>query len=736
MVAIGLAATLLGVAQAAHEYAPSTWIERDGRFYVNVNVTLAERGSVVQDELAASWYEGGLGWNENLDAAWSNLALGRDGVHLPKHPILMPVLSTPLFWAFGLFGTLLFNLAMFGLAGAATFAFARRFGATSGAAVATLGLLLATSIREYAYDYHVDVLILALFALGVALALGRRGWIAGLAIGAAVMLRPTTLLWLPSVALLVADRRDWLTLRRALITGTAMIGVIALTNWWLFGAPWWSGYNRTIVVVDGVAQLADHSNAFGVPWGDGLRALWSGPWGVSHRLTFAAFALPGLAILARRRPLVALASALGVGLSVLVFARYEWYGDRFLWPSALLLTPAIALTFDAAAKLLRRLRGLRVPILAALAAPALSLMTLGSAPPEASHAAAALATAALAFGLTLTALRTTRSELAALAPLSFVLLPGVRERLLEGGPDLWVATCVALALGVKRPLLAFTFAALAGAAAVMSPALDGTLADPPLLLVVPAALALPLLGKRAWLLAPLALLLVPRVVGIGEGQIPLFALALLCVPFPIGFDRLATWAMAAWRAVGVKGRLGAAAAALALLFVIGLVPRLSDAPLRLASYRGVREARVFLDDIPCDFLAWEHLNWECATHDRGVHDEVGLATSQPLHVGGVEARMLLLSASGMRSRTITWEGVRASDALTLEYAIPDELGGGGTLDVEVNGEALRSISLPDQPGRHRVSVPTPEHAGEPVSLTLRLHGPRAAVLVDGGFGDR
>ena len=76
-VSLGIAMLLLVVAEAASLYVPSTWIQRDGRFYTNVNVTLVEDGSVDQSEWARSWYERDLGWNRSLDAAWSNVALVR-----------------------------------------------------------------------------------------------------------------------------------------------------------------------------------------------------------------------------------------------------------------------------------------------------------------------------------------------------------------------------------------------------------------------------------------------------------------------------------------------------------------------------------------------------------------------------------------------------------------------------------------------------------------------------------
>ena len=46
LLAVGLVVFVLAVAEAAVRYTPSTWIQRDGRFYTNVNVTLVEDGSV------------------------------------------------------------------------------------------------------------------------------------------------------------------------------------------------------------------------------------------------------------------------------------------------------------------------------------------------------------------------------------------------------------------------------------------------------------------------------------------------------------------------------------------------------------------------------------------------------------------------------------------------------------------------------------------------------------------
>lgn len=750
--AVGLCALVLTLAEVAVRYVPHTWIQRDGRFYTNVNVTLTERLSVDQSEFCASWYEGKLGWNRNLDAGWSNVALGRDGKRLPKHPIWMPLLSTPLFWAFGLHGTLIFNVLLIGLVAVGAFAVARRHASTSAAALAALALPLATGVRDHAYDYHVDVLMLALFVGGMALMQARRGLWAGVLIGVTVMLRPTALLWVPALALILAAERDWRTLRAALFGGAIPLAILAAANSWLYGMPWWSGYNRVLVVVDGQPQIAEVTNWFSVPLDEGLENLWQGPYGVRHRLTFMAAALPGLLILFRRKPGYAVPAAFTALGSVLLFATYVWYGSRFLWPSCALLVPALAVTFDEVEKRLRRRPEWRASLVAAFGA--LTLLVLHSSffgPLSAHHAAGSLGElalhvalfAALAFGLARAAQRTGAGSLAIVAPLALVMLPTVRERVLAGGPDLVMAAFVSLAIGVRRPWLSFLFAIVAGLAGLkgfdpeasqpLSTLFTQAEGRPFAILLVLALVSLPLLGRRAFLLSPLFLLALPGVTSIGDGW-PLFALALLVLPLPILTLVVAKKVVSAWRNTGTHGRALALGAIAAALFVCGLVPRLSSEPFRIASYAGVRRAQVSVGNVPCDFLAWEHLNWECAGLDYGVHGQSGLSTSQPLHVGGKKAPLFLISTVG-RARTVRWKGIPATETLLLRWAVPDEMGGGGRLLVRIDGEELSRIELSHLPDGtiHETHFDTRRYAGREVALELEMRTPGRGVLVDGGF---
>lgn len=724
---VGLAGLLLTLVDVVPRYVPHTWIQRDGRFYTNVNVTLVEGLSLDQGEFAASWYEGKLGWNRNLNADWSNVALGRGGVHLPKHPVLLPILSTPLFWAFGLPGTLAFNVLLFGLLVGVSFAVARRYATTPAAAAAALAAILGSGLRLYTYDYHVDVLNLLLFVAAFELLHQRRGALAGALLGLTVALKPTGLMWLPSLAILLLGRRDRRTLLYGLAGGTAVLLAFGVVNTWLFGRPWWAGYNRTLVVVNGVPQVTANIDAFDVPWREGIRTLWEGPWGIRHRLPLFGLSALGLVALARRRPAYVVAAVLGTALSIVVFARYRWFGDRFLWPSAALLLPALAAAFDLGGRWLGpRRRPLLVAALAAMALAGLHGLVgpgaterladggraLGLRVLEAGVLAAATALAAMRLaGRARTpapprALALQRPPPAgaprrpvvpwgggagawgAVAAVGLLLLPGVLDRLLGGG------TAVYVALGVV--LLA---------------------------------------AARWWLAAPVVLALLALGWGADQGPVPLHALAALATVAPALLGSVGGALADLWRASRWPERGAVAAAALLLLGAIGAGRRLDPGPFRLASYRGVRTATVHLGTIPCDFLAWEHLNWECATFDRGVHGETGLATSQPLHVAGQEKRLLLISTQRGRPRTARWEDLDGGRALELEYAVADELPGGGELEVRVDDRALATIELPPGPdGRvHRRTLPLPEGTGPTVDLELELRGSRAAVGVDGRF---
>lgn len=344
--AMGIVVGAIVVAHVAERYHPNTWIFRDGRFYVNVNEGIVD-GLTLEDRYAHSWYDGRLGWNHELPPSFSNVALGRQGQYYSFRPWLLPVLSTPLYFAFGLLGVLLFNVLLFPIIAFCAFRVCREFTSDLPAAVGTVLFVFTAGTVHFQYDYSVDILLLAMLAVASAGAVERGGgWLVGVCFGAAVLLKPTTLLCAPVVALLMARRGDRATLGRAVLGAGAVLGVGGLMNWHMFGRPWWFGYNRVLAVSGGEPVVFDDIDAFDTPLREGLREMWQGPWAVRYRWTAFALFVPGALAMARARPSYFLVGGAVVAANVVTFARFHYSDDRFLIPAAFVLLPCLALTVD------------------------------------------------------------------------------------------------------------------------------------------------------------------------------------------------------------------------------------------------------------------------------------------------------------------------------------------------------------------------------------------------------
>ncbi len=821
--AIAFFAFLAATASVAVQLAPNTWMFRDGRFYANVTTTIAEDLTLEQHRFAASWYSGTLGWNRDLDPGWSNVAIGRNGEHWPKHPYVLPVLASPLYFAIGLPATLLFNLLMYGVIAAGLFRFARAYAEPESAAISVALFVFATIVVGSAYDFSTDVLMLALFSQGLAAVKERRGAWAGVAMGLCVMIKPTALMLLPSLVLLFFERTDARggppdrartrrELARSLVGGTIVLALFALANTWMYGRPWWSGYNRTLVTDDGVPSLASHTDSFSVPFEQGLERVLYGDYGLVAAFGVLVASVPGLVVLLRERPRAAIAALSGVALSLVVFSRYVYEGHRFHWPALALLVPAIATSLAWVGRRQPRPieRGPRVVrasdgVLVGLAALGATMFTvIGSArgrlgggawvdalldalPENVSPEIAPFLVIALHGALAGVLVGAVASmmdgphALRAAAVLVPFGVPEVRLGFQQGGAALAVTALFALAcaLLVRRARVVGDRAALrsgVGVAALIVGALGfAVLAWPhdaggasllaalreswwsrsearalwPML--VPGVLGAVTLAVelaegrgRALGLAPLSILVVGigACAGLGASLVTAVALAFVLLA-ALSLPFLAWLARVVGRGDFDARRLGTwAAIALGLCLGVGLARRVEarSEPFRIASDEAVRSALVFLDvpglgEVPCDFLAWEHMSWECATFDRGTHGEVGLAVDEPAHLGGGVTRALLLP-SGVRGerRRVVWPSVRAGRELTIRWAIPDGHRGTGVLVVRVDDRERGRVELPIAPtGRFETLRIETSDVGETARLELEVLDTRGqgVVVIDG-----
>jgi len=181
------------------------------------------------------------------------------------------------------------------------------------------------------------------------------------------------------------------------------------------------------------------------------------------------------------------------------------------------------------------------------------------------------------------------------------------------------------------------------------------------------------------------------------------------------------------------------------LLVAGVVARVGEAtaPFRIASDRELRYADVHLGRFPCDFLAWEHLSWECSHFDHGVFEEVGLVVSEGIRVGGRRVRMLNVPVGGSgQRRTVKWRHVEIGRVLRLAYAVPDLQRGGIHVDVRIDGAIADAFDVPRQPDRriHSRRVDTRRWAGRRARLSIEVaptpgHFGGGTVAIDGSFHD-
>ena len=337
---------------AYRQYSPNRWLYRDGSFYFNTVRGLVEHGSLDQSHLhPRSWFNGRLGWNYNLTDDWSNVSVGRDGqTWYPKHPLLMPILSVPFYLAFGDVGTLIFNVLCGSLAALLAAELAAAFATRWVASLIGLGTGAVPLIVREAYGFNNDLFYTTL-VLGAAVCLANRQMVrAGLLAGFAVFAKITNVFFLVPFGIWVLSTRDRRLILRFAAACSVGLFVTALTNWWLFGAPWITAYHRVLVVHNGQQEIQPHTRLFHRDFWPGLRALWGwpehgDPQGRGLMAVFPAYlpALLGTGFLAARKRFVpAIVFALALVWPLFFFAKYDWYRDDFCDPIYFLCAAPLA----------------------------------------------------------------------------------------------------------------------------------------------------------------------------------------------------------------------------------------------------------------------------------------------------------------------------------------------------------------------------------------------------------
>lgn len=357
LVFVAIAAWLAVIGAA--RYQPNTFLFRDGSFYAQTNRAIATGLTLRQEAYQpASWYDGSLPWYRNVDDAWSNLSVGRDGAWYPKHSYVMPILATPFYLVSGPAGLLVFNLVALGLALFSGYLLAARWVAPVPAAVAVLAVLTTPLVPYLAYSYSHDVLCATLTAGGLALLAHGRPGFAGAALGLALVAKITNVLVIAPMLLAITpwDRRTWV---RGLAGASIPLAMYAAANWWMFGAPWRTSYHAILTVHNGVQQVISYSNAFDLPLAHGFRRFFQ-PSGEGEVWQMAAVPLvgyAGVALLVWRRPRMAAGLAMALAAFLVGFGRYRYGGARFFMPWLVLAPIPMAALADGASKAALAVRG-------------------------------------------------------------------------------------------------------------------------------------------------------------------------------------------------------------------------------------------------------------------------------------------------------------------------------------------------------------------------------------------
>ena len=266
------------------------------------------------------------------------VALSQDQRIVPKHSVLLPILSVPFLAIFGRAGLLVFNLVQMS---ALILGLVRLAGGGNTARVLALAGYLSTPFLAYTYNYSPDVLGTALLVWAFVCGIWNRPLTAGLLAGLAIWAKIYLALVLAPLALIMF-RQGW---KPTLVCGLAALAAVLpmfAINLHLFGSPFTTGYDRDVHFTPDGLTITEHYSRFQQPMLTGLgNMLFDGRIGLLRTAPLWFLWPLGVAIAWRTERdsrLTTVAMSIALLLNLLFFARYdEWdaseFGNRFLFPA-------------------------------------------------------------------------------------------------------------------------------------------------------------------------------------------------------------------------------------------------------------------------------------------------------------------------------------------------------------------------------------------------------------------
>ena len=220
--------------------------------------------------------------NISDDPLAGQLALGKNGF-VPKHPILMPLVSGPFYILFGSHGLLIFNIIDCALLIIIIFKINRLFFGELTSLVTTILYASCTLFLDYVYNYSPDIFSSVFVLAGLYLMMVGRYYLSAVLLGLSVFAKVTNGP-IAGVILLsagfVRSKKDSVSSKsfehlwqNALITLKASVVFLValtpffLTNYFLFGSPFETGYQLNVVAgpATGDIMFRNHADRFNQP---------------------------------------------------------------------------------------------------------------------------------------------------------------------------------------------------------------------------------------------------------------------------------------------------------------------------------------------------------------------------------------------------------------------------------------------------------------------------------------
>ncbi len=320
----------IAFALISHVRAKRPYLIGDCPYYAATAESLVQDGDWdIRNQLAGDLKEDHEGF----------FALSKDNRIVPKHSVLMPIVSIPFYLVFGKIGFLIFNLVqMFAL----LYGVMILAGGGLGARMLALAGYLSTPFLAYTFNYSPDIFGTALLVWSYIFGMRHRPIICGLLAGLAIWAKVYMALLLLPLALIVIPQGWKATLLCGLTACVAVAPMFAI-NTHLFGSPWITGYDREAHILPDGFVVRDHYSRFNQPILPGLaNLLLDDRIGLLRTaplwLLWPIGVIVAWRISAKHARLGLVALTLALLLNLVFFARYdEWdtsaFGNRFLFPA-------------------------------------------------------------------------------------------------------------------------------------------------------------------------------------------------------------------------------------------------------------------------------------------------------------------------------------------------------------------------------------------------------------------